>query len=135
VLTYPSAGRWRPDRQDQRSDLDKEGDATGDGQGRRQMAVGNGFLNERGLGIAEVVKHIAAEGEATPSQVAIASCLLNPAVTAPIVGAHTVAELDDNLGALHVELDAEQQARLAEPSAIDLGFPHDALRRMGFTSS
>ncbi|MFJ4655379.1 aldo/keto reductase [Nocardia sp. NPDC088792] len=33
-------------------------------------------------------------------------------------------------GALDAELDAKHQARLAEVSAIDLGFPHEALRRM-----
>jgi aryl-alcohol dehydrogenase-like predicted oxidoreductase len=47
---------------------------------------GNGFLTERGLDIAAVVKDIAAEFVTTPSRVALARTLLNPAVTAPIVG-------------------------------------------------
>jgi aryl-alcohol dehydrogenase-like predicted oxidoreductase len=47
------------------------------------------------------------------------------------VGARTLAQLDDNLGALEVELSPEQQTRLEEASAIELGFPHETLRRLG----
>jgi hypothetical protein len=39
-----------------------------------------------------------------------------------------------NLGALQVELDPKQQARLADASAIDLGFPDESLRRLDLTS-
>ena len=69
------------------------------------------------------MKDIAAEFVTTPSRVALARTLLNPAVTAPIVGARSLAQLDDNLGALDVRLGPAQQARLAEVSAIELGFP------------
>jgi aryl-alcohol dehydrogenase-like predicted oxidoreductase len=112
---------------------------TGSGGGspqftRRDQAVGNGFLTERGLDIAEVVKDVAGALDTTPSRVALAWTLLNPAVAASIVGARTLAQLDDNLGALEVQLDAKQQARLEQASAIDLGFPHETLRRLGLTS-
>jgi diketogulonate reductase-like aldo/keto reductase len=65
-------------------------------------------------------------------RVALAWTLLNRGTAASIVGARTLAHLDDNLGALDIELDRTQQARLEEASAIDLGSPHDALRRLGF---
>jgi aryl-alcohol dehydrogenase-like predicted oxidoreductase len=80
-----------------------------------------------------VVKDLAAELGTTPSRVALAWALLNQAVTAPIVGARSRTQLDDNLGALQVELDPRHQARLDEVSDIELGFPHQALRRLGFT--
>jgi aryl-alcohol dehydrogenase-like predicted oxidoreductase len=96
---------------------------------RRDIAVGSGALTERGLGIADAVGAVAAEIGETPSRVALAWTLLNPAVTAPIVGARTLAQLEDNLGALDVELPAEQRARLEEASAIELGFPHDFVAR------
>jgi aryl-alcohol dehydrogenase-like predicted oxidoreductase len=70
-----------------------------------------------------VVKDIAAELGTAPSRVALAWTLLNPTVTAPIVGARNLAQLEDNLGALDVQLDPGQQTRLAEVSAIELGFP------------
>jgi aryl-alcohol dehydrogenase-like predicted oxidoreductase len=96
--------------------------------------VGNGFLTARGLDIAEVVRDIAAEVGTTPSRLALAWTLVNPAVVATLVGARTLPQLDDNLGAIEVELDAAQRARLEEASAVDLGFPHETLRRLGLAS-
>ena len=108
-----------------RSDLDHT-DAT---ETRRSIAQGSGLLSERGLTIAEVVRELAAEIGHTPAQVALAWTLLNPAVTAPIIGARTVAQLEDNLGALEVSFTDEERARLEVASAIDLGFPHELLKR------
>jgi hypothetical protein len=48
-------------------------------------------------------------------------------VTAPIIGARTLAQLEDNLGALEVEFTAAQLARLDEVSAIGRGIPHELL--------
>ncbi|WP_207946762.1 aldo/keto reductase [Actinomadura sp. 7K507] len=48
-------------------------------------------------------------------------------MAAPIIGARTIAQLEDNLGALQVDLTPSQLARLDEVSAIDLGNPHDLL--------
>ena len=96
---------------------------------RRDVAAGNGALTERGLAIADVVKQVASETGHSPAQVALAWTLLNPAVTAPIIGARTLAQLEDNLGALEVTLDEGQRTRLQAASAIELGFPHEFLAR------
>ena len=104
------------------------------GYTRKAVAAGNGFLTARGLEIAEVVKEVAAKLGTTPSRVALAWTLLNPAVVAPIVGARTLAQLDDNLEVFGISLEPEQRVRLAEASAVDLGFPHESLRRLGYTS-
>jgi aryl-alcohol dehydrogenase-like predicted oxidoreductase len=96
---------------------------------RRDIAAGNGALTERGLAIAEVVQSVARELGASAAQVALAWTLLEPAVTAPIIGARTLAQLEDNLGALDVRLEAEQRRKLAAASRIELGFPHDFLAR------
>lgn len=40
--------------------------------------------------------------------------------------------LEDNLGALEVEFDQHHQEQLDAASAVDLGFPHEALRRFGY---
>ncbi|GFE80550.1 aldo/keto reductase [Steroidobacter agaridevorans] len=94
---------------------------------RRDVAVGNGALTERGLDIADVVKSVAADLGRSPSQVAIAWTLQNSAVTAPLIGARTLAQLQDNLGALDVRFEDAHRRRLAAASAIKLGFPHDFL--------
>lgn len=96
---------------------------------RKNVAAANGALTERGLAIADVVKEVAAETGYRPSQVALAWTLFNPAVTAPIIGARTLAQLEENLGALDVRLSDAQRARLEEASAVELGFPHDFLAR------
>ncbi|HFK7186181.1 TPA: aldo/keto reductase [Serratia odorifera] len=107
-----------------RQDLRPTGDESGT---RRDVARSKGSLSERNLTIAETVQIIAQQAGYSPAQVALAWTLQNPAVTAPIVGARTLAQLEDNLAALEVCLEAEQWQRLAEVSAIELGFPHDFL--------
>ncbi|GAA3828672.1 aldo/keto reductase [Amycolatopsis tucumanensis] len=94
---------------------------------RRSFNAGLGLVTERNLAIADVVQEVAAELECTPAQVALAWTLRNPGVTAPIIGARTTAQLEDNLGALAVALSPAQLARLDEVSAIDPGYPHALL--------
>ncbi len=112
-----------------RADLESAGSSAGAVGTRKNVAVANGSLTERGLAIAGIVGEVAEEIGATPSQVALAWTMLNPAVTAPILGARTVAQLEDNLGALEVRFTNEQRARLETASAVELGFPHDFLAR------
>lgn len=108
-------------------DLEHQAQASAEGT-RRNVAAGNGSLTERSLGIAEAVKGVAAELGRSPGQVAIAWTLQHPAVTSPILGARTVQQLEENLGALEVTLPAEHLKRLSDASAIELGFPHDFLQ-------
>ncbi|MFJ2773950.1 aldo/keto reductase [Streptomyces sp. NPDC087300] len=63
----------------------------------------------------------------TPAQVALRWLLQQPGVTAPIVGARSVEQLSDNLGAVGWELTAEQHARLTSASARPLPYPYDVL--------
>ncbi|MEV4096657.1 aldo/keto reductase [Streptosporangium saharense] len=110
-----------------RADLES-GEACAAPEGtRRNVAVANGSLTERGLAIADVVRDVAAGRGATPAQVALAWTLLDPAVTAPIVGARTLTQLEDNLGALELRLTEDEVTALDEAGAVDLGFPHTFL--------
>lgn len=112
-----------------RADLGQSDGGLDPALNRKTVATIHGGLTERGLAIADVVKEIAAETGHRPSQVAIAWTLLNPVVTSTIVGARTLAQLDDNLGALAVSLSHEQRSRLEAASAFELGFPHEFLAR------
>jgi len=51
---------------------------------------------------ADELAPIAAELECKPAQLALAWCLLNPRVSTVILGATSVAQLKENLGALAV---------------------------------
>ncbi|MEX3776616.1 aldo/keto reductase [Pseudomonas sp. MYb118] len=90
---------------------------------RKGVISSSGHLNERSLHIASVVASIAAQTGATPSQVALAWTLLNPAVVAPVMGARTLAQAQDNLGALRLQLSAEHIALLDDASAPEPIFP------------
>jgi aryl-alcohol dehydrogenase-like predicted oxidoreductase len=94
---------------------------------RKAIAKLLGTLSERNLATADAVIGIADEHERTPAQIALAWTLLNPAVTAPVIGARTLTQLDENLDCLGVQLSARQAAHLDEVSAIEMGSPHDEL--------
>ena len=76
--------------------------------------------------IAETIMGVAAEIGATPSQVAIA-WVRQASDVVPIIGARSRAQLEDNLAALAITLNAYHLARLDEASRVDLGFPHELL--------
>jgi len=96
--------------------------------GRGEMLVAHGMVNERMLSIAGAVKTVAEQLGVTPAQVALAWTLIHPAVVAPMVGARTLRQLEDNIGALTVGFTGDQLAQLEAASRFELGFPHDFLK-------
>ena len=73
--------------------------------------------DERTWTVLAAVEAIAKDHDATASQVSIAWLLAQPAMTSVILGARTVEQLVDNLGASDLELSAAEIARLSEASA------------------
>lgn len=65
--------------------------------------------------IVEAVREIATERDVPMSQVALAWLLSKPAVSAPIVGATKLSQLEEALGAVHLTLSAEEIAKLEAP--------------------
>ena len=101
-------------------------------EGTRLAGIGGrheeNVLSGRNLAIADEVNEIASELGKTATQVATAWLLAqrrHRGVVIPIVGVRTEEQIRDNLGALDVELPAEDLARLDEASRIELGFPND----------
>jgi aryl-alcohol dehydrogenase-like predicted oxidoreductase len=82
---------------------------------------------ERNLEIAGAVMAVADEIGCTPAQAAISWVRQQPGVIVPLIGANSLRQLEENLGALDVSLSAAQLARLEQASRIELGFPHDFL--------
>jgi len=85
-------------------------------------------LSDRNLAIATAVLKIAGELRRPASQVALNWVRQKFPGAVPIVGARTVAQMEENLGCLEFELPQEELRRLDEASAIDPGFPRDFLR-------
>ena len=67
---------------------------------------------EAAFAVLDVVEAIATEKGCTPSQLAVAWCAAQPGVTSPIIGPRTMAQLEDNLGSIAVEITGEDCARL-----------------------
>jgi aryl-alcohol dehydrogenase-like predicted oxidoreductase len=80
---------------------------------------------ERNHAVVETVGKVAAAAGRTPAQVALNWVLTRPDVTSPILGARSVAQLDDNLGALGWRLDEEHEQALDDASEIPLGYPYE----------
>jgi aryl-alcohol dehydrogenase-like predicted oxidoreductase len=83
------------------------------------------FARDRNLEIAEAVVEVAKRIGRSASQVALAWAVQQPGVTSPIFGARTLEQLEDNLGAADLVLDAEAARRLDEASALELVYPYD----------
>jgi aryl-alcohol dehydrogenase-like predicted oxidoreductase len=77
------------------------------------------YLNERGFAILDQVDVVAKARGLTPAQVSLAWLLSQPIITAPIVGANSVAQLSESLAACEVRLTAEEMAVLSEASASE----------------
>jgi aryl-alcohol dehydrogenase-like predicted oxidoreductase len=85
--------------------------------------------NDRGWRILDTVMAIAKETDSTASQVSLAWLLSKPVVSSVIIGARTIAQLDDNLRSATLSLTQEQMQRLEEVSALDLGLLYAFMKR------
>jgi aryl-alcohol dehydrogenase-like predicted oxidoreductase len=75
--------------------------------------------------VAQTVQQVADELGATSAQVAIAWTRSRSRCVHPIVGARTVEQLKDNLGAIDVVLPDEAVRRLEAATGFSVGFPAD----------
>jgi diketogulonate reductase-like aldo/keto reductase len=91
-------------------------------------------LTERAFAVLDVLARVASELGTTPARVALAWVQGRPGVTSTIIGVRTMAQLDDNLGALDLRLPAEHVAALEEVSRPQLNFPADFVSRAGLFS-
>ncbi len=73
--------------------------------------------DERTWRVVDAVKEIAEAHSASSSQVSLAWLGAQPAVTSVILGARTVKQLQDNMGAVDLGLSAEELQRLTDASA------------------
>jgi aryl-alcohol dehydrogenase-like predicted oxidoreductase len=77
-----------------------------------------GYLNERGLRILKALDEVAARHNATPAQIALAWLMAQPAITAPIASATSVAQLNEIMKAPRLKLAAEDFKSLDVASAL-----------------
>jgi aryl-alcohol dehydrogenase-like predicted oxidoreductase len=86
---------------------------------------------ERAYDCIDVMREIAAAKNVSVAQIALAWLLHQPVVTTVIVGAKKVEQLDDNIAATSVTLNADELAKLAQVSALPSEYPGWMFERQG----
>lgn len=85
--------------------------------------------SERTWRIVDALIEVSRARGKNPAQVALNWLLPRPGVTAPILGARTLAQLEENLGSVGWALSAEEMAKLDTASAIPLPSPYNFIAR------
>jgi len=99
---------------------------TGKGEGRLSGAAA--FFNrytEHNWRVLDAVLAAAKQLGKTPAQIALNWLSTQPGVTSVILGATSVAQLDDNLGAIEFAIPAELRKKLDESSALEPVHPYN----------
>lgn len=78
----------------------------------RAQGVQRRYMNERGFAAIDKLEEIGNGHGASVAQTAIAWCLANPAVTSAIIGANSIAQLEDTVKGAEIKLAAEEKAVL-----------------------
>ncbi len=99
--------------------------------GERQQRMARRFVNERSLATAERLGKIAADIGTTVTALSVAWSRQHNFVASTIIGATTVAQLQESLGAMDLILDAET-LRLIDELEVEIPNPmtEDGLRRL-----
>ena len=87
---------------------------TGESRAAESSRFREAYLTDENFDVLDELRTVADEVDATIAQTAIAYHMAHEGITAPIVGARTVDQLEENLGAAEVDLSAEQVERLRE---------------------
>jgi aryl-alcohol dehydrogenase-like predicted oxidoreductase len=85
---------------------------TEDTAGKSRGAAATRYLNDPGKRVLHALDAVAGAAGATPAQVALAWLAAQPAVTAPIASATSVRQIEELLGAMHLQLTRDQLATL-----------------------
>jgi aryl-alcohol dehydrogenase-like predicted oxidoreductase len=83
---------------------------------------------ERNWATIDVVGRISEETGKSYAQISLNWLLRQEGVTAPIIGARTIEQLEDNLGASGWELDEQQVDELSEAGALEEVYPYRFIR-------
>jgi aryl-alcohol dehydrogenase-like predicted oxidoreductase len=85
---------------------------------------------DKGFAVIDLLEALAKQYETTVSAEAIAWLLARKETTSVILGARSLAQLEDNLKALEVQLSDEDVKRLDEVSRPDWGYPYEFIGRI-----
>ncbi|PKA40991.1 aldo/keto reductase [Rhizobium sullae] len=105
--------------------------APGNGEGRRASFDFPPVDKDRAWACVAVMREIAEKHGSSVATVALAYVLAKPFVTSVIIGARRINQLDQNLAAVKLKLDAGDMQKLDEVSALAPEYPGWMLTRQG----
>ncbi len=105
--------------------------APGNGEGRRAAFDFPPVDKDRAWACVAVMREIAEKHRASVATVALAYVLAKPFVTTVIIGAKRIEQLDQNLAAVGLKLDADDLKKLDEVSELAPEYPGWMLARQG----
>ena len=97
------------------------------GDGSTRVRPESKYLNEHTWQVLDILESAAAAAGCSVAQAALRWVMDRPGVTSTIIGARTLSQLRDNLGAAWVALHAEHVARLNELTQPPAPFPWEFL--------
>ena len=111
----PLAGGFLTGKYERVGDGTYDLDVPEDSRGEFDEMFEQWYVSERGWHVLDAVRAVAEEVDATPAQVALRWLIDQPEFTCvPIVGARTVDQIDENLGAVDISLSEAQFDRIFE---------------------
>lgn len=105
--------------------------ARGNGEGRRASFDFPPVDKDRAWDCVAAMRVVAAKHGVSVAEVALAYVLAKPFVTSVIIGAKRLEQLEENLKAVALRLDADDMAKLDEVSALAPEYPGWMLERQG----
>ncbi len=84
---------------------------------------------DRAFNVIDVMRPIAERRNVSVANIALAWLLHQDVVTSVIIGAKSISQLDDNLNAVNIELDAEELRQLDEISRLPQEYPQWMIER------
>ena len=75
------------------------------------------YMTERNFAILDALDKIAVSHQTTVTQVSLAWLLADPLISSPIIGATSLEQLDENLGALDVKLTEKEKQKIDDLTA------------------
>ena len=114
----------------------RRGNTGGAGRLSGANPFGNSKFTDRNWNVLEALEAVAAEHDRPPAQIALAWVMARPGVTATLVGASKLQQLESNIAAAEIALSVDQMTRLNDAGAPAPGFSasltSSVVRRMVF---
>lgn len=111
----PLAGGFLTGKYQKVNENEKEFEGPEGSRGDIYSLFGDYYVSDRGWHVLEAVESVADELDASPAQVALRWLMqYDRCTTVPIIGARTVTQLDENVGATEITLTNDQYERIVD---------------------